>query len=160
MDGLEFRKRGREMVDYIVDYLDRIDTRRVTPNIEPGYLQSLVKRIKTKFVFWNSKIYFVQDSLRSSGEARRVGWNHGRCWAENNDRRHALAASKIPRLFSSWKLLSLHLGRHAWRCYWMRRVFMGKKVSKVFKRWFINQDFTGCVSGLHRTGNHNVGLDG
>ena len=42
MDGLEFRRRGREMVDYIVDYLDRIDTRRVTPNIEPGYLQKLI----------------------------------------------------------------------------------------------------------------------
>lgn len=42
MDGLEFRKRGREMVDYIVDYLDRIDTRRVIPSIEPGYLQELI----------------------------------------------------------------------------------------------------------------------
>ncbi len=61
MDGLEFRQRGREMVDYIVDYLvksatasqppescmhilpqDRIDTRRVTPSIEPGYLQELI----------------------------------------------------------------------------------------------------------------------
>ncbi|XP_059085402.1 aromatic-L-amino-acid decarboxylase-like isoform X2 [Tigriopus californicus] len=42
MDGLEFRKRGREMVDYIVDYLDNIDARRVTPSIEPGYLQELV----------------------------------------------------------------------------------------------------------------------
>ncbi len=39
MDGLEFRKRGREMVDYMVDYLENIDARRVTPNIEPGYLQ-------------------------------------------------------------------------------------------------------------------------
>ena len=44
MDGLEFRKRGREMVDYIVDYLDNIDARRVTPNIEPGYLQVRLKR--------------------------------------------------------------------------------------------------------------------
>jgi hypothetical protein len=42
MDGLEFRKRGREMVDYMVDYLDNIDARRVTPNIEPGYLQDLI----------------------------------------------------------------------------------------------------------------------
>ena len=42
MDGLEFRKRGRDMVDYIVDYLDNIDARRVTPNTEPGYLQSLI----------------------------------------------------------------------------------------------------------------------
>ena len=42
MNGSEFRKRGREMVDYIVDYLDNIDARRVTPNIEPGYLQHLI----------------------------------------------------------------------------------------------------------------------
>ncbi len=42
MDGHEFRKRGREMVDYIVDYMDNIDARRVTPNIEPGYLQTLI----------------------------------------------------------------------------------------------------------------------
>lgn len=44
MDGYEFRRRGREMVDYIVDYLDNIDTRRVTPNIEPGYLRDLIPR--------------------------------------------------------------------------------------------------------------------
>ena len=42
MDGLEFRRRGREMVDYMVDYLENIDARRVTPNIEPGYLQELI----------------------------------------------------------------------------------------------------------------------
>ena len=42
MDGLEFRHRGREMVDYLVDYLDNIDARRVTPNIEPGYLKELI----------------------------------------------------------------------------------------------------------------------
>ena len=42
MNGLEFRHRGREMVDYLVDYLDNIDARRVTPNIEPGYLKDLI----------------------------------------------------------------------------------------------------------------------
>ena len=42
MNGLEFRHRGREMVDYLVDYLDNIDARRVTPNIEPGYLKELI----------------------------------------------------------------------------------------------------------------------
>ena len=30
------------MVDYLVDYLDNIDARRVTPNIEPGYLKELI----------------------------------------------------------------------------------------------------------------------
>ena len=32
------------MVDYLVDYLDNIDARRVTPNIEPGYLQDLIPK--------------------------------------------------------------------------------------------------------------------
>ena len=36
MDSAEFRHRGKEMVDYIVDYMDTIDQRRVTPAIEPG----------------------------------------------------------------------------------------------------------------------------
>lgn len=30
------------MVDYIVQYLDEIETRRVTPAIEPGYLERLI----------------------------------------------------------------------------------------------------------------------
>ena len=36
----EFRKRGKEMVDYIADYMESIHERRVTPSeIEPGYLR-------------------------------------------------------------------------------------------------------------------------
>ena len=39
MEGQEFRRRGKETVDYIVDYLDRIADRRVAPDVEPGYLK-------------------------------------------------------------------------------------------------------------------------
>lgn len=42
MNTDEFRRRGREMVDYIADYLDTIERRRVTPSIEPGYLADLL----------------------------------------------------------------------------------------------------------------------
>lgn len=42
MNSDEFRQRGREMVDYIADYLDNIGDRRVTPKIEPGYLRKLL----------------------------------------------------------------------------------------------------------------------
>ncbi|XP_045118085.1 aromatic-L-amino-acid decarboxylase-like isoform X1 [Portunus trituberculatus] len=42
MNSDEFRQRGKEMVDYIADYLDTIEERRVTPAIEPGYLRKLV----------------------------------------------------------------------------------------------------------------------
>ena len=36
MDHAEFRKRGRQMVDYIADYMESLHLRRVTPDIEPG----------------------------------------------------------------------------------------------------------------------------
>ncbi|XP_045623400.1 aromatic-L-amino-acid decarboxylase [Procambarus clarkii] len=42
MNSEEFRKRGKEMVDYIANYLDTIENRRVTPDIEPGYLKHMV----------------------------------------------------------------------------------------------------------------------
>jgi hypothetical protein len=42
MDTEEFRVRGKEMVDYICDYMDGLSSRRVTPNVEPGYLRELI----------------------------------------------------------------------------------------------------------------------
>ena len=42
MDCSEFRKRGNEMVEYICQYLETIEERRVTPLVEPGYLRSLI----------------------------------------------------------------------------------------------------------------------
>ncbi|XP_010022200.1 PREDICTED: aromatic-L-amino-acid decarboxylase isoform X5 [Nestor notabilis] len=42
MDAAEFRKRGKEMVDYIADYLEKIDERQVFPDVEPGYLRPLI----------------------------------------------------------------------------------------------------------------------
>nr|XP_033786392.1 aromatic-L-amino-acid decarboxylase isoform X1 [Geotrypetes seraphini] len=42
MNSTEFRKMGKEMVDYIADYLDRIEERPVLPEVEPGYLRPLI----------------------------------------------------------------------------------------------------------------------
>lgn len=42
MDANEFRKRGREMVDYIADYMENIHERRVLPEVQPGYLRELL----------------------------------------------------------------------------------------------------------------------
>lgn len=42
MDIEEYRKRGKEMVDYIADYLTNIRERRVFPNVKPGYMRELV----------------------------------------------------------------------------------------------------------------------
>uniref|UniRef100_A0A8C7QDR6 Aromatic-L-amino-acid decarboxylase n=1 Tax=Oncorhynchus mykiss TaxID=8022 RepID=A0A8C7QDR6_ONCMY len=42
MDAAEFRRRGKEMVDLIADYLENIEQRPVYPDVEPGYLRSLI----------------------------------------------------------------------------------------------------------------------
>ena len=42
MDSDEFRVLGKEMIDITANYLDTIETRRVLPNVEPGYLRKLV----------------------------------------------------------------------------------------------------------------------
>lgn len=44
MNSDRFRQYGYNLIDYISNYLDTIDKRRVTPlNIEPGYLKSLIQ---------------------------------------------------------------------------------------------------------------------
>ncbi|KAK9501431.1 hypothetical protein O3M35_012154 [Rhynocoris fuscipes] len=42
MDTAEFRRRGKEMVEYICEYMSTLKKRRVTPSIEPGYLRPLL----------------------------------------------------------------------------------------------------------------------
>lgn len=42
MESSEFRKRGKEMVDYIADYLENIEKRQVYPDVKPGYLRPLI----------------------------------------------------------------------------------------------------------------------
>jgi aromatic-L-amino-acid decarboxylase len=44
MDSTEFRQRGREMVDYIAEYMESVGERRVTPDVEPGYLRDLIPK--------------------------------------------------------------------------------------------------------------------
>lgn len=42
MDAAEFRSSGREMVDYVADYLESVKQRQPVPNVQPGYLTELV----------------------------------------------------------------------------------------------------------------------
>lgn len=42
MDTEEFRVRGKEMVDYICEFMKTLPDKRVTPNVEPGYLCKLI----------------------------------------------------------------------------------------------------------------------
>ena len=42
MNAEEFRKAGKEMIDYVADYLENIEKRPVLPSVEPGYLHHLI----------------------------------------------------------------------------------------------------------------------
>lgn len=42
MDAAQFRVAGKQLVDYIADYLETIATRPVLPSVEPFYLRDLV----------------------------------------------------------------------------------------------------------------------
>ncbi|KAG7273712.1 hypothetical protein CRUP_003540 [Coryphaenoides rupestris] len=42
MDIAEFRRHGKEMVDYVADYMENIEERRVCPDVQPGYLRSMI----------------------------------------------------------------------------------------------------------------------
>ena len=42
MDIEEFRARGKEMVEYICEFMSNIHNRRVTPDVGPGYLRPLL----------------------------------------------------------------------------------------------------------------------
>jgi glutamate/tyrosine decarboxylase-like PLP-dependent enzyme len=44
MEIEEFRQHGKEMVDYICDYLKNIKSLRVRPQVEPGYLKNLLPK--------------------------------------------------------------------------------------------------------------------
>ncbi|XP_046743090.1 histidine decarboxylase isoform X2 [Diprion similis] len=42
MDLDDYRRHGKEMVDYIADYLQTVRTRRVYPAVSPGYLRNML----------------------------------------------------------------------------------------------------------------------
>ena len=38
----EFRKFGKEMIDYVADYLENIRSRNVLPDVQPKYLTKIM----------------------------------------------------------------------------------------------------------------------
>ncbi|KAJ8921089.1 hypothetical protein NQ315_015886 [Exocentrus adspersus] len=42
MEATEFKDFGKEMIDYVANYLENIRERRVLPTVEPGYLRPLI----------------------------------------------------------------------------------------------------------------------
>lgn len=42
MEAKEFRKVGKELIDFIADHIENIDLYPVTPNVKPGEISSAV----------------------------------------------------------------------------------------------------------------------
>ncbi|XP_074654219.1 aromatic-L-amino-acid decarboxylase-like [Tubulanus polymorphus] len=64
MNTEEFRQYGKEMVDYICDYMENIHTRRVTPDVQPGYLrQILPSRAPKKGEDWTEIMKDVERAI-------------------------------------------------------------------------------------------------
>ena len=64
MDCKEFRQRGREMVDYIAEYMETVGERRVTPAVEPGYLRDMIpKEAPTKGENWEEIMSDVEGKI-------------------------------------------------------------------------------------------------
>jgi len=63
------------MVDYIADYLDNIKNRRVTPEIEPGYLQNLIpNEAPLEGESWKT----IMDDVESKIMPGITHWQHPR----------------------------------------------------------------------------------
>lgn len=48
-DYEDFRVYGREMVDYLCDYMKNLSDKPVNPNVEPGYLAPLLDGLSFNF---------------------------------------------------------------------------------------------------------------
>jgi aromatic-L-amino-acid decarboxylase len=64
MDAIDFRKRGKQMVDYIADYLENIESRRVLPEVQPGYLREMIpNKAPKKAEAWKDVMKDVDNAI-------------------------------------------------------------------------------------------------
>merc|ERR1711872_1157752 len=75
MDSAEFQLRGREMIDYIVNYLENVGDRRVTPDVTPGYLRPLLPATAPENPEpWEDMMHDVEEKILTG----MTHWQHPR----------------------------------------------------------------------------------
>ncbi|XP_050413559.2 aromatic-L-amino-acid decarboxylase [Patella vulgata] len=89
MQSNEFRKRGKELVDYIADYMDTLHRRRVTPEVEPGYLAELLPKEAPK------KPEEFNDIMKDVDRAIMPGITH---WQHPNFHAYFPAGNSYPSI--------------------------------------------------------------
>ncbi|XP_069683704.1 aromatic-L-amino-acid decarboxylase-like [Periplaneta americana] len=69
----EFRKRGKDMVDFIVNYRQTVTTRKVRPNVKPGFLiNALPKEAPQKPDSWDDIMCDLEEKIIPG----MVHWQH------------------------------------------------------------------------------------
>lgn len=143
MDTVEFRRRGKEMVDYIADYIENIEQRPVYPDVEPGYLRSLIPgEAPVEPDDYNDIIKDVERVIMPGVSSLLMLLHTLVFQIKEDDLKmrsvmfhlfpdHSLAQSPLFRLLCGCIILPRHVGRHAVRGYWMYRLLLGNK--GVFK---------------------------
>lgn len=64
MDSKEFRIHGKNMIDFICDYLETISSKRVISSVEPGYLAPLLpKEAPVKGEEWDKIMNDIDDKI-------------------------------------------------------------------------------------------------
>jgi len=75
MDSAQFKVRGNEMIDYIINYMETVADRRVTPDVKPGYLRGLLPdRAPQDPEPWDDVMQDVEDKIMRG----MTHWQHPR----------------------------------------------------------------------------------
>lgn len=68
MNVEDFRKHGKDMIDYICSYAANIEQRDVAPTLDPGYLKQLLPgRLETKVKIKNyeKKLIIIKENAKN-----------------------------------------------------------------------------------------------
>merc|ERR1712198_175965 len=75
MDSAQFKVRGNEMIDYIINYMETVEERRVTPDVKPGYLQHLLPEAAPQDPEpWENVMQDIEDKIMLG----MTHWQHPR----------------------------------------------------------------------------------
>merc|ERR1712035_28411 len=75
MDSAQFKVRGNEMIDYIINYMETVGERRVTPDVKPGYLRPLLPESAPQDPEpWENVMQDIEDKIM----AGMTHWQHPR----------------------------------------------------------------------------------
>lgn len=143
MDSNEFRKRGTEMVEYICQYLETLEDRRVTPSVEPGYLRNLIPgEAPMKPEPWEQIMEDVETKIMPGV----THWQHPRFHA------YFPSGNSFPSILGDMLGDAIGCIGFSWASSASKS---GEKDLKMF--FFIS---LGCESRVHGARNNRVGLVG